>query len=122
MEKWKAIPGWEGFYEVSDAGRIRSVDRIIAHGRSGTMSIKGKELKQHREDDGSYFHVTLSRPGRKPKCFNTHIVVLTSFIGPPSNGLVGCHGPGGNSDNTLFNLRWDTRSENELDKYRWNRK
>lgn len=84
-----------------------------------TRSLKGKLITQHRENESRYYHVTLSKPGKKPKSYNVHTIVLINFMGPPPMGYVGCHGADGKSYNTVYNLRWDTVSENERDKYRW---
>ena len=45
MEQWLPVPGYEGYYEVSDLGRVRSLDRMVMTGRAGTKLRKGVMLK-----------------------------------------------------------------------------
>ncbi|MEM7110377.1 MAG: NUMOD4 domain-containing protein [Bacteroidota bacterium] len=45
-ENWKPVPYYEGYYEVSDLGRVRSLDRVIPHPRLNTQFVKGRVLKQ----------------------------------------------------------------------------
>jgi hypothetical protein len=117
MERWKEIVGWEGLYEVSDFGRVRSCDRIVQHAKNGPTLYRGRVLNTQRQSI-KYRVVALSRPGKKPVCYNVHTLVLTMFVGPAPEGLECCHGPGGRHDNCLDNLRWDTRQANADDRVR----
>jgi hypothetical protein len=49
------------------------------------------------------------------RTFQVHILVLTAFVGPRPDGMQGCHGPAGQADNRIANLRWDTPGENNRD-------
>lgn len=112
LERWLPIVGWEGFYEVSDLGRVRSLDRVVPHPR-GDLHLRGKILKlgYHMNE---YRTTVLSRPGVRRTPY-VHQLVLTTFIGERPEGMVACHGVGGRWDNRLSNLRWGTQSENVLD-------
>ena len=60
MEQWKQIKGYEGFYEVSNMGRVKSVDRIVNHGRHGQVKVASKMLRQATDGCG-YQRVALCR-------------------------------------------------------------
>lgn len=117
-EIWRAIPGYEGLYEVSSLGRIRSLDHENPHW-TGTGSVRhtGKLLTPFT-NPGGYSILTLSKNGRL-RGVQAHVLVLEAFIGPrPSPEMDACHGNGDPSDNRLENLRWDTKSANAFDTVR----
>lgn len=111
-EHWKPVVGWEGLYEVSDHGRVRSLDRVDRFGRSkpGVMlrpdANRTGHLRVHL-----YGPEGVSRPG-------VHRIVLEAFVGPCPEGMEGCHNDGNPGNNRVGNLRWDTRSANHFDKMR----
>jgi hypothetical protein len=109
MERWLPVVGYEGFYEVSDRGRVRSLDRVDACNRRRG----GHFLKQSRS--ASYPAACLYRDGSK-RTLRVHCLVLTAFVGPCPNGTEGCHNDGDRSNNKLRNLRWGTYSSNASDK------
>lgn len=104
-EEWRpAIRGW---YEVSNLGRIRSVDRMTADGRRW----RGKLIKQHL-DGGKYLMFCASINGKKRNpC--THILVAKAFLGPRPKGKVVNHKDGDNLHNVALNLEYVTRKENQ---------
>lgn len=108
-EQWLPIAGYEGIYEVSDLGRIRSLDRLDARGRRRT----GRMRSARRQPSG-HLTVSLCRD-RSQRVFLVHHLVLLAFIGPRPAGMEGCHRNDIGDDNRLENLRWDTRSANALD-------
>lgn len=116
IETWLPIPGWEGYYEASDHGRVRSVDRTVV-GRWGPRIAQGHVLASHPLRNGGYLQVKLCRDGRM-KGELVHVLVLSAFTGLRPEGLEACHCNGDRTDNRAANLRWDTRSENMLDKVR----
>ena len=109
VEVWSPVVGYEGLYEVSDAGRVRSLDRQIAHEGRGRRYMRGRVLSQSAMRNG-YLKVGL--PGGNAL---VHRLVLTAFVGPCPSGMEGCHNDGDRSNNRLDNLRWDSRKENNLD-------
>jgi hypothetical protein len=115
-EVWRDIPGWEGFYQVSNLGRVRSLDRMV-EGR-GVIPIRrrrGKVLKQLRILTG-YMAVRLQRDGQS-HCVRVHRIVCKVFHGPqPSELHEVAHADGTKDNNAASNLRWATKSENALDR------
>ena len=120
-ETWRPISGYEGFYEVSDDGRVRSVDRTVwckpsdyrpAHHKS----YKGSALPQYTSKDGRR-SVNLHR-NNKHKTVRVCRLVAEAFIGPCPNGMECCHNDGDSQNNVPSNLRWDTRRGNSDDTLR----
>jgi len=109
---WRPVVGWEGLYEVSDHGDVRSLDRVDRFGRhyAGRM-LSPDTIK------GGYLRVALAREGHVQRR-QVHHLVLEAFVGPRPLGMEGCHGDGCPTNNRLSNLRWDTRPENALDTVR----
>lgn len=115
-EKWATVPGYEGLYEVSDLGSVRSVDRThVTRNRFGQFvrTRKGAPLAPHSDADG-YQYVVLCKYG-VTKHHRVHRLVLSAFVdgGDGGDGLEGCHIDHNPRNNKLYNLRWGTRLENE---------
>ena len=115
-EQWRPIPGYEGHYEVSDQGRVRSVTRILPHPVNGWKTYRGKLLKQDVHKTG-HISVWLSLDGQS-RSFLVHRLVLLSFIGTCPDGMEACHWNDNPGDNRLENLRWASRRDNNLDRVR----
>lgn len=111
-EVWRDIPGYEGRYQASNLGRIRSVDHYV------TRFFPGKILKPRIRKEG-YWTVPISGAGPK----NVHRLVALAFHGEPAEpGLQVRHLDGDRLNARADNLAWGTQSENEMDKYRYNGK
>jgi hypothetical protein len=108
--QWKAIPGYEGFYEVSDQGQVRSVERTTSHGHRRKQKVLRAGL-----DGGGYPKVDLSKDNKQTTRL-IHQLVLETFVGPRPEGYETCHKDGVRSNNALKNLRYDTKSENAYDR------
>lgn len=114
MVEWRAIPEWEGYYEASDDGQVRSIDRRVKV-RNHHRRYPGRLLKQ-TPDDKNYWRVTLKRGRSVPrKSMQVHQAVLLAFVGPPEPGQVCRHLDGNQDHNHVSNLKWGTRSENCFD-------
>ena len=112
-EVWKGIPDWEGYYEVSDMGHVRSLPRVLHRSNGYQQTIFGRLLKPRVSAYG-HLRVALCRPGRREdKCI--HQLVLTAFVGPCPDGCEACHNDGDHQNNRLSNLRWDTHAANMAD-------
>lgn len=114
LENWKPIPGYEGCYEVSDQGRVRSLGRTIFYRDGRTKTIRERILKPNNTGKG-YKNVSLWKD-HKVQVKLIHALVTEAFIGPRPEGLEVCHNNGNPGDNRLENLRYDTRSANALDR------
>ena len=115
---WKAIKDYEGFYEVSDDGEVRSVDRDTLRSDGVVYHHKGRKLKQTvcvgRGTDDSregYAVVNLRKPG-SANVVLVHRLVAIAFI-PNPNGLPTVNHKDGNKlNNSIANLEWASYSEN----------
>jgi hypothetical protein len=116
IENWLPVPGWEGFYEVSDQGRVRGVARSVP-GRPGVLINKRERLLTPNLDCDGYPRVWLCRNGGRLER-RIHVLVALAFVGPRPDGFEVCHADGDKTRNTPDNLRWGTRSENTYDKVR----
>jgi hypothetical protein len=116
MERWLPVVGWEGIYEVSDQGRVRSLDRLVAGRHGSPKSHKGRLLVGSIGPTTGYRTCTLVDASTRRKHYALiHRLVLEAFIGSCPPGLECCHNDGDRSNAALDNLRWDTRSSNTLD-------
>lgn len=112
-ERWLPVVGFEESHEVSDAGRVRSVDRISMSGKR----LKSHLVKQNTNKRTGYRMVNLQSGGRKA-VRAAHRLVAEAFLGEPPVRSEVCHWDGDKANNRLSNLRYDTRSANSLDSVR----
>ena len=111
-DTWKPVVGYEGLYEVSNTGEVRSLERIS----EGDYLLKGKTLAQAKNAGGHHL-VTLYK-NRERSQRQVHHLVLEAFIGPRPEGYFGLHWDDDPSNNKLENLRWGTKSDNSYDSVR----
>lgn len=114
---WRDVPGFEGSYQVSDDGRVRSLDRLIVN-RAGVVRLwRGRVHRTPVRGDYPHIHLTDSHggPGRNA---GVHILVAEAFLGPRPAGMQVAHTDGNALNPRLDNLRYATPSENEADKRR----
>ena len=112
-EEWRDIPGYEGLYQASSFGEIRSVDReqkVIWKGKTITKQVKGKHLKQ-RDHNSGYLVVWLSKFG-KVKPFTVHRIIAKVFLNNGNSADEVNHLDGNKKNNRVENLEWCSRSEN----------
>lgn len=120
VEEWRPVVGYEGHYEVSDWGRVRSVDRVIEQiNRWGTIMkrfFRGKILKPCLNADG-YRIVSLGKGKESPEqTQRIHKLVAEAFIPNPLNKpqvdhIIPINNGGGDE---VWNLRWVTYKENNM--------
>ncbi len=110
-EVWRDVLGYEGYYQVSNMGRIKSLSRSTYH-------FKNKErlFKMNPEKDGG-IRVFLSKDLKNTR-FQLHRLVAFAFIPNPKNLPFINHISGNRADNRVENLEWVTPSENILHAYR----
>ena len=113
---WKAIAGYEGYYEVSDTGCVRSVNRTI-HARNGCVRrLRGRSMSlthTKAKDGNGYMVVNLRRDGTS-KVSLVHILVATAFIPNPNKLPMVNHIDGDKTNNSVSNLEWSTYSDNNI--------
>jgi len=111
-EEWRPVVGYEGLYEVSNLGRVRSVDRYVRSPNtlSGQRRERGRTLRSRQDKDG-YLSITLSKDGHA-KTFRVHRMVLTSFYGACPDDHVTNHRDGNRQNNAVSNLEWVTQQQN----------
>lgn len=110
IEVWKDVKGYEGLYEVSSLGRVRSIERKVKHWRGG-LRIKKAKIKQPFKSNCGYVMVGIYKDGTQTN-FLVHRLVGKAFIPNPENKEQVNHINGIKTDNRVENLEWNTRSEN----------
>lgn len=98
---WKPVVGFEGYYEVSDSGDVRSLRT-------------GKIMATHPAKNGGHLRLRLTDGVRKRRVF-VHVLVLEAFVGPRPDGAITRHLDGDPTNNRLDNLAWGTPRENNQD-------
>lgn len=114
-ERWLPIPGWEGLYEASDQGRVRSVDRILRLRNGQQRRYKGRVLRICPRAGNAYRSVGLSSPNGDVK-YEVHRLIILTFEGPCPLGMEVRHLDGNADNSALANLAYGTRGENGRDK------
>ena len=102
MEQWKDVIGFEGIYEVSNHGNIRSV-------KSGQL----KKITIDKKTNRPFLNLWKNN---KQTVVRVHKLVLEAFVGKAPQGMECCHNDGNQQNNRLENLRWDTPKNNHADK------
>ena len=103
-EEWRDVPNYEGLYQVSNMGRVKS----LWHGKE--TILKGAKR-------GNYLRVRLCK-NEKKEWQNIHKLVMLAVVGECPKGKMICHENDIGTDNRAVNLRYDTQSENYIDRYR----
>ena len=104
--------GYEGLYEVSDQGRVRSLQRTVMRSNGSPQKVRRKLLSPHLSQGYCQVRLT-STPGVSASQL-VHKLMAAAFFGP-SNGLDVRHLDGARSNNVLSNLCYGTRQENVAD-------
>lgn len=109
-EQWKPVIGYEGLYEVSSWGRVRSVPRTVTRSDGVVQQLRGRLLVQSVTRAG-YMRVDLCREGvRRP--FEVHTLVSLAFNGPRPEGMQIMHADDDPTNNRPENLSYGTQTEN----------
>lgn len=116
MEIWKEIEGYEGYYEVSNFGNVKSLDRTIIRSDGISFSKQGKIMVQNDDIDG-YPTVHLSKGGKDER-ISVHILVAKAFVPGYKKGLEVNHIDFDRHNNHVDNLEWVTHTENVEHSYK----
>lgn len=108
-EIWKPIMGYEGYYEVSNLGRIKSLSRVVQSKHGGTYPVGGRIMVG--TPTNLYLCITLCRSGEQ-KRVGIHRLVAQAFIPNPENKRTVNHKDFDKSNNHVDNLEWATYQEN----------
>lgn len=113
QEEWRQVKGFEGLYEVSSFGRVRSLDRerhAIKYGKPVVSKLKGGVMKLGESNRG-YYHIILRKDG-KAYTLRINRLVAEAFIPNPDNLPQVNHIDGDKKNNAVSNLEWCTCSHN----------
>lgn len=110
QETWRPVIGYEGGYEVSDCGNVRSLPRRVMVGHGATRSVRQRVVAQRVHPQG-YLIAFLQR-GNKSQGFLVHRLVAAAFIGPIDDGSEVNHKDGDKKNNRAGNLEIVTRQQN----------
>lgn len=114
FEEWKPIIGYEGKYEASSFGRIKSLPKYVKlyHG-SGFWT---KEKILHQRLSGGYLFIALF-DGNNRFDIQSHIIIAKAFLPNPENKKEVNHKKGIKTDNRVTEIEWSTKSENTIHAY-----
>lgn len=108
-ELWRPVVGYEGLYEVSNLGGVRSLDRIVSRGNQ-TLRLKGA-IKNPAEDSYGYLQARLTKDG-KGKLVLVHRLIAMAFIENPESLPEVNHLDLDKKNNAALNLEWSLHSDN----------
>lgn len=104
-EEWRMVAGYDGEYDISNLGQVRSWKRSEPHILRPALNGRGR-----------YPRVCLRHKG-KARSVLVHVMVLEAFAGPRPDGMQAAHLDGNSSNNVVSNLQWATIVENQGHKY-----
>ena len=111
IEEWRQIEGYEGYYEVSNLGNIRSVDRVVPQKNNCVKAIHGRLIRQSTHYKTGYKSVMLSKNGVH-KRLSVHRLVGKAFLPNPDNLPEINHKDENKANNSVDNLEWCDHSYN----------
>lgn len=117
-ERWLPVVGYEGYYEVSDQGRIRSLPRLIVRRNGSRLNYRGKTLNPYISPKDGYLRTPLSVQGVHTAPLLVHRLIAEAFLGPCPEGQEVRHLDGNPANNVLTNLTYGTHAENSADMLR----
>ena len=115
QETWKDIKGYEGLYQVSNLGKIKSLKKEVNFYSGLYKEVKKRKYKERiinlKKTNRGYTNITLYKNGIR-KHFNVHRLVADTFILNPNNLSEVNHKDGNKENNSINNLEWVTNMEN----------
>lgn len=116
-EIWKDIPGFEGLYQASSLGRIKSLSTLGVMRTKGYSTRKEKILSQKKDKKTGYLHISLTDENGIRKTFLPHRIIGNLFVPNPENKKEINHKKGIKTDNRASEIEWSTSSENQIHAY-----
>lgn len=113
-EVWLPVVGYEGCYEVSSLGNVRSLPRLVTCRNGQSKTVRGRALRPHIGQHVPYRTVRLCK-GNRHSTQRIYRLVAEAFIGPLPAGMHTCHNNSDSTDDRAANLRYDTPRENARD-------
>lgn len=107
---WKPVKGYDGIYEVSDTGLVRSCERVVYDSYHKTSKLYGGKLLNPTLNEKGYLQVTLNN--KTQKTYGIHRLVAGAFISNPNNYPVVNHIDENKQNNNVENLEWCTQKQN----------
>ncbi|AXH43888.1 HNH endonuclease [Mycobacterium phage Buckeye] len=114
-ENWRPVTEFEGYYEVSNQGRVRSVPRVTVRSNGVPLTVRGRIIVQRPGNKHGHLKVSLQRDGIWSTRWVHRLVALEWCERAPGQDYV-LHGPEGATVNKATNLRWGTAAENSADR------
>lgn len=111
-ELWKDIKGYKGLYQVSNLGRVRSLDRSVIDKKGRVLTFQGRLLRPAKSKKGGYLRVILSKDGQSKTC-KVHRLVAQAFIPNPYGLPCVNHKDEITTNNCVNNLEWCTWAYND---------
>lgn len=118
IETWLPVANYEGLYEVSDYGRVRSLDRLARNTKSSCRMIKGQIITPYERENG-YQTVKLAKARKKTNHY-VHRLVAAAFHPNKKAEKEVLHRDGDKRNNISSNLSWGSRLDNMTDRTRLN--
>lgn len=115
VTKWKDICGYEGIYQLTKYGQVKSLSRTIIRSNGKLLRLKGQIIKHHL--NRGYPAVTLTNCCMQ-RIHKIHRLLLIYFVCDCPVGMEACHKNDNKLDYSMKNLLWDTRSANQEDRVR----
>jgi hypothetical protein len=114
QERWRPAVGYEGLYEVSDHGRVKSLARVILRNNGRFITVNERILSD--KNRGAYHLVVLSAADKSRKSIRAHVLVAAAFLKPPKKGeTIVRHKDDNGRNNYYKNLKWGTVQDNADD-------
>ena len=114
MEIWKNIKDYENYYQCSNYGRIKSLDRTIVD-KNGVSYLKCGQIIKPRKNKNGYLQVALNKNGKREMKY-VHKIIASAFL-ENKTGIIVNHIDGNKENNNVTNLEWCSYSENSLHAY-----
>ena len=114
-EIWVDIKGYEGLYQISTKGNVKSLERLVST-KGGALRKVSEKLRENTFDKDGYHRIALHKEGKRSMKF-VHRLVAIGFIENPDNLPQVNHKDGVKSNNCVDNLEWVTEKENAIHSY-----